>query len=119
MNGESSAESLRTRYYDWCSAKIAEQFLKLSSEEVWRRADRLRGVSSGGGDVEGSEPMVPAENFEVVRVLAQQLASELGLPAFDEWVEQYRADPRRFEREILTHGVPGPTPESTPPPTAR
>jgi len=52
-------------------------------------------------------------------VLAQELAEEIGLPPFDAWVDDYRADPDRFEREILAFGAPGSAAESTPPTTPR
>jgi hypothetical protein len=116
MNGETTADSLRTRYFDWCSAKIAEQFLRLSPEEVWKRADRVRESPGPGSEGTTSQGMmVSPTNFEVVRTLAQQLADEMGLPAYDEWVEAYRRDPAQFEKEILMFGELG-DPAAPPPP---
>jgi len=108
MPGEASADPLRIRYYEWCSARVAEQFLRLSPEEVWHRVAPIReSVDAGVGLPPAGEGLFAGQNtFEVVRVLAQRMADEMRLPSFDHWVEEYRRDPARFEQEIIDVGGP-------------
>jgi lambda repressor-like predicted transcriptional regulator len=100
MAGEASADALRSRYFDWCSAKVAAHFLSLSPEEVWHRAMLAREAPGSVADDE-SGFFVDASTFDLVRLLAHQLANELELPPFEAWAEEYRQNPERFEQEIL------------------
>ncbi|HZJ48020.1 MAG TPA: hypothetical protein VFD97_03155 [Acidimicrobiia bacterium] len=94
---------LRIRYFDWCSAKVAERFLSLPEEEVWELAQRARAstVRYPASDPPSALPTGSASYWELVRQVAKTLATEMGLPAYEEWVEQYRIDPGRFDRDIL------------------
>ena len=89
-----SEPDLRLRYYDWCSARIAEHFLRLSPAEVWERAQRAVGGVEAGS----------AEGLGAVRELTQALAAELALPSYEAWLEGYGCDPARYEREMLGFG---------------
>lgn len=101
MPAEASSETLRARYYDWCSAKIVERIFQLSPEEVWYRAAQVQDAPEPVGASEDSEAFVSRNVVELVRSLADQVARELALPPFEEWAEAYRTDPAHFEREIV------------------
>jgi lambda repressor-like predicted transcriptional regulator len=102
MAGEASAEALRTRYYDWCSAKVAAHFLSLSPEDVWHRAMLAREAPKPVGTADEESGFFAAgTSFDLIRLLAHQLADELELPPLEMWAEEYRQDPERFEQEIL------------------
>ncbi len=94
---------LRIRYFDWCSAKVAERFLSLPEEEVWELAQRARvsTVAPMETDRRSALPTGSASYWELVRQVAKTLATEMGLLTFEEWVEQYRLDPGRYARDIL------------------
>lgn len=94
---------LRIRYFDWCSAKVAERFLSLPEEEVWELAQRARASTASQSESEqpSALPTGSASYWELVRQVAKTLATEMGLPEFEEWSEQYRDDPGRFDRDIL------------------
>jgi hypothetical protein len=102
MPAEASSETLRARYYDWCSAKIVERIFQLSLEEVWYRAVHVPAQSDGVAAAEEAEAVLSRNVVDLVRSLAEQVARELHLPAFEEWVQAYRQDPHRFDQEILT-----------------
>jgi hypothetical protein len=108
MSGEASSEALRIRYYDWCSAKVAGHFLSLPPEEVWHRATLAREVPAGA---DAETEVVAGTTFDLLRLLAQQLAAELELPPFEEWVVEYGTDPVRFEQDILSLGMTPAVPE--------
>lgn len=118
---EGSGEStLRAKYLDWCSARLAERFLDLSPEEIYALARPESGESGESGEVE--EP-VPGESREAVstpgkprprlphpteegyRRLVQRVTESLlrrtSLPTFEQWSAAYAETPERFEAELL------------------
>lgn len=103
MPKKRSATSLEKRYADWCSAKITERLLALPPEEMWRLRLRSEGRSAeeAGASERETRLSVDAPPDEIIQRLTLQLAAELHLPSFDEWVIAYRADPSFFERDIL------------------
>ena len=118
---------LRFKYLDWCSAQVADRFLRLSPEEIFRLAER--GGREGAGPSEtqetaaagdfapaafalwrqlrpGSEGEIQGSgsppNYQgIVSQLTELLAMDLSLPSFEDWVLAYREDPEAFERELL------------------
>jgi hypothetical protein len=46
----------------------------------------------------GTEPL---SYTDIVRLATDRISTELALPDFQAWVEEYRADPVRFENELL------------------
>jgi len=117
---------LRAKYLDWCSAQVADRFLKLTPDEIYQLAHQAR-PGEGAAEVESGEP-VPVEAGANVteegaqlravteapepaapglsyRALVQRvtevLTASMELPPFDRWVEAYRASPARFEAEML------------------
>jgi hypothetical protein len=102
MTAEQPSE-LRARYYDWCSARIADELVQLSPDEIWHRAAALSeaGELFVWQDEQGGKAYLPGSAFFSARVLAHVFAQELKLPSFAEWVELYTADPERFDRETI------------------
>jgi hypothetical protein len=104
MDSDSSEEELRRRYLDWCSTQVAKRFLELSLDEVW-----LRSRTAGSLPTTGSPPLADSGQaadripsyLDLVRKTTLLIASEMDLPDFADWVEEYRRDPTHFEKEIL------------------
>ncbi len=92
---------LRTRYTDWCSARIAEHLLALSPEEVFLLSER----SAQGGTPPTPDEASGAFSFHSRYSRAERSIraayEELGLPAFESWAVEYARDPARFDRDIL------------------
>ena len=93
---ERVGNTLRAKYLDWCSARIAERFLTLEPEEIYAMARPAESaetghVSSGAG-----------ESYRVlVQRVTESLLRRMSLPAFEEWSRQYAADPARYDGEML------------------
>jgi len=111
---------LRAKYHDWCSARIVEQFLSLSPEEVYELArpdDGGAGAAAPGGAAPA--PVVPGpeaaasvapspevvgtqESFQqLVQRVTEVLLQRTDLPSFEEWSAAYREEPGRFDAEML------------------
>jgi hypothetical protein len=96
---EAGERTLRAKYLDWCSARVAERFLDLSSEEIWALAHPERGESSD--PTEG----LPAPTDESYRVLVQRateaLLGQMSLPSYEEWRVEYERSPAHYDAEML------------------
>lgn len=96
---EAAERTLRAKYLDWCSARVAERFLDLSPEEIY--------VLASPPGVEGGEPSptLPPPGTETYRTLVQRateaLLGELSLPPFEEWRVAYGEAPGRYDAEML------------------
>lgn len=126
--GRSNDPVLQAKYLDWCSARVANRFVKLTPEEIYQLAERAaRDQQARGGERAGlasqREPKPGAEgradaaaeaaesedralgadmSFRaIVERVTEALAAELDLPDFDEWAMAYRSDPTRFDDELL------------------
>jgi hypothetical protein len=103
----SEDEVLRAKYLDWCSAKVAERFLRLTPEEIFELAHR----TSPGADA--SPAVAPAVALDdggdaapltfrgIVERVTAVLTEELDLPAFDAWRTAYETDPAQYDEELL------------------
>jgi hypothetical protein len=98
---------LRAKYLDWCSARLAERFLRLTPDEIYVLAQRASPAPSGvAEDVSESAYAVDAlsatASFRaIVEQVTEQLASTLPLPSFEEWLSGYKESPDRYEQELL------------------
>lgn len=116
---------LRAKYLDWCSARLADQFLALSPDEIYdlaQRGSRDRNLDPGSTLAEWvadpSDPVLPQQIPDVLQHWAvfasdpasfpglvarvtEALVERLHLPAFEQWAEAYRANPEPFEHELL------------------
>ncbi len=105
---EADERTLRAKYLDWCSARVAERFLDLSSEEIYSMAygaadEEVPETGSAQGPGEGER--LPPPDSDSYRALVQRvteaLLGRMSLPSFDTWREEYAASPGRFEAEML------------------
>jgi len=114
---------LRAKYLDWCSAQVADRFLKLTPDEIYQLAHQARPGEDGevgaplfrdagapvaeegaqpGSMIEAPEPSAPGLSYRaLVHRVTEALTASMALPSFDRWVEEYRASPARFEAEML------------------
>lgn len=125
----SGHSTLRAKYLDWCSARLAERFLDLSPEEIYAlaRPDEAVPLESVSGDApvdvpdaalsptdpevggpasaKAPRPRLPHPTDDGYRVLVQRVTEALlrrtSLPTFEQWAEAYAEDPDRFEAELL------------------
>ena len=99
---------LRAKYWDWCSARLADRFLSLSADDIYRIARRepSAGRSEGrdtpvGRDAAALKHESGSSFRALVARVTEALAAEMALPTFEEWTAAYRDDPGRFEAELL------------------
>lgn len=100
---------LRAKYLDWCSARLAERFLRLTPEEIYELAQRASPsapAGSGSADSGGAEALPsdagPVESFRhIVERVTVALAVNLDLPVFEQWAAAYREQPSRYDDELL------------------
>lgn len=88
--------ALRARYLDYCSARISEIFLALSD-------DRIYDIMEDAAREAGLEPGKLGYRAQV-RLVTEKLRESVPLPEMDEWVEEYRQDPEKFEPYLLGLG---------------
>lgn len=94
--GKSSEEvTLRAKYLDWCSARIAERFLALSPDEIYQLAER-----ANSGPADQASPPPPLSPAVISRV-TEVLADEMELPTFEEWSAAYSEAPEEFDSDML------------------
>ncbi len=91
---------LRAKYLDWCSARLADHFLRLTPDEIYELAQRADAESA---PLETSHPGVGTELSyrSVVERVTEALAARMQLPTFEEWSAAYSEAPERFEEELL------------------
>lgn len=77
---------MRAKYFDWCSARVAERFVSLDTGRIYDLA----------GVVEGEDVAFP----EVVDRATEELAASMSLPSFEDWVVLYRANPQQYEEDL-------------------
>lgn len=83
---------LRAKYLDYCSAQLADLLLYLTPDEIFlvaEKAARERGETSAGS------------YMHMVQTATAWLSTRVSLPPFEEWVEDYRADPERYESHLI------------------
>jgi hypothetical protein len=95
--GEADERTLRAKYLDWCSARVAERFLDLSAEEIYTLAHPAEGQ-----ETTSTGPALSDESYRVlVQRATEALLGRMSLPAFADWRREYEASPARFEAEML------------------
>ncbi len=108
-------QELRAKYLDWCSARLADRFLALSPDEIYELAERAShvrgnahvafGVSSSQSWPLSTRNLAEAavkepENFRNLIARVTEVLAET-LPTFESWVGSYRAEPGRYDEELL------------------
>ena len=104
---EDDLSVLRSKYHDWCSARIADRFVELSPEEIYE-------LAHAGAEVQGRKAATASASMdagafsledpgytELVQRVTEALATSMALPSFDEWIESYRREPSRYDKEML------------------
>lgn len=95
----------RAKYLDWCSARLAEQFLDLSPEQIYElaRPDEV-GVAEAWNR-SGGHATLPLPTHASYATLVQRVTDELlertPLPTFEQWSAAYDESPERFDVELL------------------
>ena len=88
-----SESELRAKYLEYCSARLSEVFLSLSDEQTYRILEEAAGQA--GADV-------ASLGFQSkVRLVTGRLRESVPLPGFEEWADEYRRHPERFEPMLL------------------
>ena len=85
-------EILKAKYFDYCSAQLADLLLYLSPDEIYliaRRADQDS----------GEERSYTYE--QTVRLATEWLSGKVVLPPFEVWAEDYQANPERYEEYLM------------------
>lgn len=101
---QSGDRTLRAKYLDWCSARLAEQFLDLSPEQIYELA-RPEGGAGSTAEAGAAVATLPPPTQEGYRVLVQRVTESLlertPLPTYDQWSAAYQEAPERFDAELL------------------
>ena len=103
---QSGDRTLRAKYLDWCSARLAERFLDLSPEEIYEMARPAHaGAQQQEGGAGGVPVALPPPTAESYRSLVQRVTEVLlersSLPTFEQWADAYAESPERFDAELL------------------
>lgn len=93
---------LRAKYLDWCSARLADGFLRLTPEEIYELAQRADAEPEEATH-RGLERVIGTELSyrSLVERVTEALAMRMQLPSFEEWSAAYGESPDRFEEELL------------------
>lgn len=102
---QSGDGTLRAKYLDWCSARLAERFLDLSPEEIYEMArppgGGVRAEPSQGGALATLPPPAGESYRELVQRVTESLLGRVSLPTFEQWSVAYAESPGRFDAELL------------------
>ena len=85
-------EILRAKYFDYCSAQVADLLLYLSPDEIYLLAQRAYREEGGEGDL---------TYVEMVRIATNWLSRRVALPPFDIWLVDYRTNPDSYEEYFM------------------
>ena len=83
---------LRAKYLDYCSAQLADLLLYLSPDEIYMVAEKA--AKERGEEDHGSY-------MRMVQTATTWLSTRVSLPPFQIWVEDYRANPERYESYLM------------------
>ena len=89
---EMAERVLRAKYLDYCSSQVAEHLLLLSPDEIYVLAQEA--LRAGG---QKSEPSYE----QMVRLATEGVAQRLTLPTFEQWADEYKRDPARYDEQLL------------------
>lgn len=83
---------LRAKYLDYCSAQLADLVLKLSPDQIYTVAEKA--ARERGEPFSGSY-------MQMVQSATEWLSGKVTLPPFEDWLEDYRAHPERYEAYLM------------------
>lgn len=95
----------RAKYLDWCSARLAEQFLDLSPEQIYElaRPDQVDVAGAGSREPAHATLLLPthASYATLVQRVTDELLERTPLPTYEQWSAAYEESPERFDVELL------------------
>ena len=91
-NREMADRVLRAKYLDYCSSRVAEHLLLLSPDEIYVLAQKA--------DREGGQTGEPSYE-QMVRSATEGVAQRLTLPPFEEWADEYKRNPARYDDQLI------------------
>jgi hypothetical protein len=90
--GDDARAVLHAKYLDYCSAQVSDLLLQLTPDEMYTLAQDALKESGAEGEL----------SYErIVQLATERVKGKLGLPTFDDWVQDYEANPERYDRELL------------------
>lgn len=95
MSRDAGRPELLAKYHDWCSARIADQFLSLSPERIYELAEATEPAPLNPQDPGD------ASYRALVHRVTEALLDAMELPDFEEWRQSYQADPGRYDEELF------------------
>lgn len=102
---QSGERTLRAKYLDWCSARLAERFLDLSPEQIYDLARPSPTGSAEAPEDGAAVATLPPATDESYRALVQRVTDALlertPLPTYEQWAAAYEETPERFDAELL------------------
>jgi hypothetical protein len=96
---EESGDILRAKYFDYCSAQVADLLLQLPPDEIYVLAEEARRRT---GSSEG-------RFTDLVWMATEGIRERLVLPTFEVWAEDYVKNPKHYERYFLMWDSEGAT----------
>ena len=85
-------EVLRAKYYDYCSARVADVLLELTPDEIFVLAQDEASVRPPPGALDYDR---------LVRLATEKISGDIDLPTFRDWVAAYRENPNDVEEQLL------------------
>lgn len=103
MANPEAGRELKAKYWEWCSSRLADQFLRLTPDQIYELAQRASVGSESAAEARGAGAAVGTElsYHELVALVTEALRADAGLPTFDEWTVLYAEAPERFDEELL------------------
>lgn len=92
MDRQDEDPLLRAKYRDYCSARVADALLALSTDEVYTLAE---------SEARATGQVLPETFSDKVSLATGKIRERLNLPEFDEWVRRYREHPETFEPFLM------------------
>jgi len=87
-----SEEILRAKYFDYCSAQIADILLLLSPDEMYLLAQEAAREVGAPGEIGYGQ---------IVKLATGRVSRKLALPPFEIWVQDYQLNPGRYDQSII------------------
>jgi hypothetical protein len=84
---------LTAKYLDFCSARLAEVFLSLSDERIYRLVEEAAR--------EGRLNVAELGFEEMVSLVTEKLRQSVPLPDLETWAREYRENPEQYEPYLM------------------
>ncbi len=91
-SGTEPVAVLKAKYLDYCSAQVAEILLLLSPDEMFVLAQDAAREAGVAGDLSYDQ---------IVDLATGRVSRKLALPSFEVWVDEYLADPDKYDEHLM------------------